>query len=262
MSSSRAPRKNAPSSPPAAGAGLLSSSLKLVGLAVAGFALGVFLFNSVVMPRLLGHGEEVAVPDLVGRPLTGAKEMIAEHGLELGPLSEQWSRVYPDGFVLAQSPAAQSTVKRGREVRLTVSAGKGGQAVPDLAGTGYRDAQVALARAGLRVGQMAYAPSERVPKDNVLATDPEPETQVEPGARVDLLVSLGPPAAPYVLPNLRGHSVESVRSFLGRTGIRLLERQRGASGVASGTVLEQSPPPGYRIRSGDLVEVTVSEGGL
>ena len=60
-------------------------------------------------------------------------------------------------------PAAQSAVKRGREVRLSVSIGKGGQSVPDLVGTGYRDAQVSLARAGLRVGQLAYAPSERVP---------------------------------------------------------------------------------------------------
>jgi serine/threonine-protein kinase len=140
-----------------------------------------------------------------------------------------------------------------------VSIGKGGQSVPDLVGTGYRDAQVSLARAGLRVGQLAYAPSERVPKDQVLSSDPEPETQVEPGARIDLLVSLGAPAVTYVLPNLRGHPVETVRSFLSRSGIRTLERQRSASGIESGIVLEQSPPAGYRIRSGEQVEVTVSE---
>jgi serine/threonine-protein kinase len=260
MATQRAPRRGRSSSaPPKPAGGLLSSGLKLAGLAVAGFALGVVLFNSVVMPRLLGHGDEVAMPDLVGRSLSSAKEMIAEHGLELGPVSEQWSRIYPDGFVMTQAPAAQTAVKRGREVRLTISIGKGGQAVPDLVGTGYRDAQVTLARSGLRVGELAYAPSERVPKDDVLASDPEPETQVEPGARIDLLVSLGAPAATYVLPSLRGHPVETVRSFLGRSGIRLLERQRSASGVESGIVLEQSPPAGYRIRSGEMVEVTVSE---
>ncbi|HWN81876.1 MAG TPA: PASTA domain-containing protein [Candidatus Udaeobacter sp.] len=237
----------------------LRSSIKLTALAIAGFTIGVLLFNSVVMPRLLGHGEEVNVPDLVGRPLGSAKEMIAEHGLEVGPVNEQWSRVYPDGFVLSQSPAAQSAVKRGREVRLTVSIGKAGQAVPDLVGIGYRDAQVSLARSGLRVGQLVYAPSERMPKDQVLASDPEPEMQVEPGARVDLLVSLGTPPATFVLPNLRGHRVEDVRSFLARSGIRILERQRGASGVDAGIVLEQTPPAGYRIRSGELVEVAVSE---
>jgi serine/threonine-protein kinase len=260
MASSRASRGGkAEAKAPEASRKLFHSSLKLGLLAVVGFALGVVLFNSVVMPRLLGHGEEVNVPDLVGRSLGSAKEMIAEHGLELGPVSEQWSRVYPDGFVLAQSPAAQSAVKRGREVRLTVSIGKGGQAVPDLVGTGYREAQVSLARAGLRVGQLVYAPSERMPKDQVLASDPEPEMQVEPGERIDLLVSLGAPAATFVLPNLRGHPVESVRSFLARSGIRILERQRGASGVEAGIVLEQTPPAGYRIRTGELVEVAVSE---
>lgn len=258
MATSRTARRAA-ATPPAARRGLLGPGLKLAALAVGGFALGVVLFNSVVMPRLLGHGDEVTMPDLVGRPLSSAKEMIAEHGLAVGPVSEQWSRIYPDGFVMTQAPAAQSAVKRGRDVRLTVSIGKGGQSVPDLVGTGYREAQVSLARAGLRVGQLAYAPSERVPKDQVLASDPEPETQVEPSARIDLLVSLGAPATTYVLPNLRGHQVESVRSFLGRSGIRILERQRSASGMESGTVLEQSPPAGYRIRAGELVELTVSE---
>ena len=92
---------------------------------------------------------------------------------------------------------ADSVTVDGREVRLTVSIGKGGQTVPDLAGTGYRDAQVALARAGLRVGQLAYAPSERVPKDQVLASDPEPETQVEPGAdSVQCRLLFGPAPQP------------------------------------------------------------------
>jgi eukaryotic-like serine/threonine-protein kinase len=249
-----------PAGPARRPGGLASASLKLAGLAVGGFFLGVLLFNGVVMPRLLGHGNEVQVPDVVGRPLSSAREVIAEHGLAVGSVNEHWNRVYPEGFVTAQAPAAQTAVKRGRELELTVSIGSEGQAVPDLTNVGYREAQVAVARAGLRVGQLVYTHSERMPKDAVVASDPEVNTQVETGARIDLLVSLGPPPATFVLPNFHGHRVDDVRTFLSRSGIRLVERQRSAEEAEPGTVLEQSPPAGYRIRNGELVEVAVVEG--
>jgi serine/threonine-protein kinase len=240
---------------------LWAASLGLVGLAVAGFVIGLILFNYVVMPRLLGHGDEVQVPDVVGRTLANARKMLEDEKLQVGGVTEQWSGVYPDGYVIGQIPAALSQVKHGREIRLTVSVGQEGQEVPDLAGVGYRDAQVALARAGLRVGRLAHTYSEMVPKDGVIATDPERATKVEPGARIDLLVSLGPSGVTFLLPDLRRRTVEDVRKFFARSGIRVVERPREVYGATPGEVLEQNPAAGYRIRPGELVEVTVSSAG-
>jgi serine/threonine-protein kinase len=141
---------------------------------------------------------------------------------------------------------------------LTVSVGKAGQEVPDLTGVSYRDAQVTLARAGLRVGRLVHTYSETVPKDAVVATDPERNSRVEPGARVDFLVSLGTRSPLFLLPNLVNRPVSEVRAFFTRSGIRLVERQRETFGVPAGQVLEQTPPPGSRIRTGELVEVAVS----
>ena len=230
-------------------------------VAAAGFGLGFLLFDSVLMPRLLGHGDEVAVPDIVGRTLAAARSMLEEEGLAAGAIEEGWSGVYPDGYVIAQAPPALSQVKRGREVKLTVSIGREGQEVPDLVGAGYREAQVALARAGLRVGRLAYSYSPAVAKDAVAATDPEPRTQVEPGSRIDLLVSLGPRPDTYLLPDLRGRPVEEVRAFFARAGIRVVERPRESHGAPPGQVLEQAPAAGHRIRSGELLEVVVASPG-
>jgi serine/threonine-protein kinase len=237
------------------------ASVRLVVLAVLGFFLGLALFNYVVMPRLLGHGDEVQVPDVVGRALANAREMLEDERLKVGAVTEQWSGVYPDGYVIGQVPAALTRVKQGREVRLVVSVGSEGQEVPDLSGVGYRDAQVSLARSGLRVGGIAYVYSEIVAKDGVIATEPERGAKVEPGARVDLLVSLGPLAPTFLLPDLRRHTIEDVRGFFARSGIRVVERPREVYGVPAGEVIEQSPPPGYRIRPGELVEVAVSSPG-
>jgi serine/threonine-protein kinase len=230
-------------------------------LAIAGFVLGVVLFNLVVIPGILGHGDEVQVPDVVGRALATAKDTIEDEDLKVGEVTEQWSGVYPDGYVIAQTPASMTRVKRGRAVRLTVSVGEAGQEVPNLTGVSYRDAQVTLARAGLRVGRLVHAYSETVPKDAVVATDPELNSRVEPGARIDFLVSLGSRPPLFLLPDLRNRPASDVRAFLSRAGIRLVERSREVSGVPAGQVLEQTPPPGSRIRTGELVEIVVSTPG-
>jgi serine/threonine-protein kinase len=130
-----------------------------------------------------------------------------------------------------------------------------------MTGIGYRDAQVGIARAGLRIGRLVHTYSETVPKDGVVSTDPEPGSRVEPGGRIDLLVSLGPQVTTFLLPDLRGRPIGEVREFFGRAGIRVVERPREAFGAPPGQVLEQTPPAGSRIRNGEMVEVAVASAG-
>jgi serine/threonine-protein kinase len=192
--------------------------------------------------------------------MAGARQVLEAEGLRIGHVVEQWSGEYPDGFVTQQDPPAMSRVKPGREVRLTVSIGSAGQEVPDLSGTDSREAQVRLARGGLRAGRLVLAYSETVGKDEVIASDPPARSRVEPGSRVDLLVSLGAEPVTYLIPDLRGRHVDEVRSLLERSGIRLTSRTRDARAAAPGEILEQQPPPGYRIRGGELVELTIASG--
>ena len=253
-----APRSNAPTA--GRSRPLWAGGARLAALAAGGFVLGLGLFNFIVMPILLGHGDDIQVPDVVGRPLAGAHHVLEGEGLSIGHVVEEWSGAYPDGFVTEQDPPAMSRVKSGRAVRLTVSIGSAGQEVPDLTGADSRDAQVRLARGGLRAGRLALASSETVDKDAVIASDPPARSRVEPGSRVDLLVSLGAKPVTYLLPDLRGRHVEEVNSLLERSGIRLTSRTRDARAAAPGEILEQQPPPGYRVRAGDLVELTIASG--
>jgi serine/threonine-protein kinase len=200
------------------------------------------------------------VPDVVGRPVAAARQVLEAEGLRIGHVVEQWSGEYPDGFVTEQDPAAMSRVKAGREVRLTVSIGSAGQEVPDLTGTDARDAQVRLARGGLRAGRLVLAHSETTDKDAVIASDPPARSRVESGSRVDLLVSLGAKPVTFLLPDLRGRHVDEIGSLLERSGIRLTARTRDARAAAPGEILEQQPPPGYRIRNGELVELVIASG--
>ncbi len=239
---------------------LWAAGLRFALLAAAGFVIGVVAFNYVIMPVLLGHGDEVQVPDVVGRSTASAQHVLESEGLRLGQIIEEWSASFPDGIVTDQDPPAMSRVKSGREVRITVSIGSEGQEVPDLSGADMREAQVMLAKAGLRAGRVATAHSETADKDAVITSDPPPASHVEPQSRVDLLVSLGPLPVTYLVPDLRGRHVEEVSSLLERSGIRLTTRTRGAPDASAGEILEQQPPPGYRIQSGELLELVVASG--
>jgi beta-lactam-binding protein with PASTA domain len=72
---------------------------------------------------------------------------------------------------------------------------------------------------------------------------------------------LGQRPVVFLLPDVRGRPVEEVRDFFERSSIRLVERTREAYGAPPGHVLEQTPSPGSRIRTGELVEVVVAAGG-
>jgi serine/threonine-protein kinase len=63
----------------------------------------------------------VTVPNIVGRPLTDARRLLAEAGLQLGPVAVDSSAVALPNTVLLQDPGAGETAGAGGEVRITVA---------------------------------------------------------------------------------------------------------------------------------------------
>ncbi len=195
---------------------LLMVGLRLFGFAVGGLFVGVTVFNYVIMPQLTGHGSDVQVPDLLGRTVANAGAILDEEGLRLGPRTEQFSSIYPDGYIVSQNPEPLTSVKPGHEVGVAISFGREGLIIPNLSGTGYREAQVSLSRSGLRLGRISHAFSDRIDKDRILASTPEPGTLAAPGSAVNLLVSRGPRPVSFLVPDLKGRHIAEVRVFFER----------------------------------------------
>jgi serine/threonine-protein kinase len=241
---------------------MLLGGLRIVGFAVGGFFVGVVVFNYLVMPSLIGHGAEVQVPDLIGRTLEQAAAILQEEGLELGGREPRFSSVYPDGFVVDQSPEPLAKVKAGHAIQVAISFGREGLVIPDLRGEPYREAQVSLSRTGLRLGRQAHTHHEQVAKDRIVTSAPEAGTLVAPGTAVDLLVSLGPRPVSFLVPELRGRQLTDVRAFFERSGIRLVAvPAEGDYSAPPGEIVGQRPAAGGRIRPQDVIEVDVSASG-
>lgn len=229
--------------------------------AAAAFATGLALFHFGML-AFVRSGAEAKVPDLIGLDLAAARTSLEEAGFVGVAEREEHSTEFREGVVISQRPEAEVLLRDGRKVWLTVSLGLRRAATPNVAGLSYRQAGIVLDRDGLAVGGVSRVHHAAVPRGAVIAQDPPARAPLAEGARVHLLVSLGPQPAEWVMPALVGRPAREAEDLLAQHGLRvgsrtvLIDRS-----VLPGTVLEQEPTPGRRVEKGAEVDLVVSSRG-
>jgi len=208
------------------------------------FAVGFGIFNGLVMPQLIHSTGEVQVPDLANLTVDQAERALRPTGLVLSRAGERFDPGVPRGFILAQDPPPGTPVRGAKRVLVTVSLGEEFSSVPELFGESRRGAQLLLERAGLRAGGMTRAPNEEVGLDLVAGSDPPAESVVPRGTPVSLLISTGPGAEVYVMPDFTGREIGGVRRQLEAIGFRVLVPPAAPS---VGPIVAQQPAPGSRV---------------
>ncbi|RKZ10108.1 hypothetical protein DRQ32_07525, partial [bacterium] len=212
---------------------------KLLFLILAVVALGgttVVVADLWFMPWLIHQQAEVLVPELVGLDTEQAEADLARIGLRLLTAEEVFDQSVPAGTVLEQDPVALRPVRRGRPVRVVLSAGAPLTRVPDVSGLSLRQAELALGRVGLRLGRVArsYDPDGAL---GIVAQRPHPGAESPRGAGVNLLVREGLERSYHRMPDLTGRPINRVRQDLTRAGFdirRVTYRSEGESGSAGG----------------------------
>lgn len=131
-----------------------------LGLAgVASVAILLFVFY-MYLPIATNHGESMTVPDLEGILLADLDEFLEERDLryEVEPDSG-YSPKYPPLAVLKQFPLAESKVKEGRKIYLTLNASQPPVVkIPSLIQRSLKNAQLELRSLGLLLGEIRYKP--------------------------------------------------------------------------------------------------------
>ncbi len=228
-------------------------------IALAGVLFGIGGYVAVLTAL---SGEEIRVPDVVGMPSEDARSLLTVSGLVVELDDFEFSdEDIPRGHVLRQNPPAGTSIKRQRGITLTLSSGLAHVYVPDTAGDIFTRAQIALQQQDVEIDYIARVNSREYAEDRVIAQQPD-ISEVEPGSTIParLLVSLGPPPTVYVMPELIGHPVDQVRTFLESHGFRLAPvRERSDPGVPPGTVINQQPSPGFQVAAGDVITLVVSQ---
>ncbi len=216
----------------------------VAGLAVVAFVTGLFLFNNVVMPRLVHRINEQRVPDLTNLTLHQAEQVLRGRQLALVRAGERSDPTVPSGFIVSQDPPAETPFRGHRRVSVIVSLGEEFSSVPELFGESVRTAAYLLSRSGLRLGGITHAPSEDVGEGLIAATDPPAEVVLPRNTPVALMVSTGGVEESFVMPDLLGREIGGARRRLEAYGFRVFTPPAAPS---IGTIVYQDPSPGSRI---------------
>ncbi len=232
--------------------------LWLAGLVLL-FGIGLLGFHTLLMPRLIHRHAEVRVPELLSRDLEEARDTAGAVGLRVEVVRREPHPTEPAGRIIDQRPLPGRTVRSGRVVAVTVSAGEPAGRLPSIVGLTPRQAAATLQREGYRIGRTARCPVEGVPAGVVALQSPAAGSSLPRGKAVDQLLSESPPPVAWLMPDLRGATLVVARAACRAARCVLAPvRYRRQRDVPVGTVLEQRPAPGERIREGDVVELVAA----
>ena len=228
---------------------------KLVLLAVA--LVATYLLSAAASMRLALRSLEVQVPDFTNRTANEATAIAANRGLSIRV--DETRR--PDlkvgaGLVLGQEPAAGSTARRQRSIKVWLSAGQRASVVPRLVGETQRSAELRLAQEGLVLASVSEIRSPTASPDVVVAQTPPPRTAAP---QVALLVNRGDKGAVYVMPDLIGVNGDRAAEVLRTRGFRVaVVGSTPYPGIGAGIVIRQGPQAGFQIGPGEPISLEVS----
>jgi len=218
----------------------------------AGAAIGVWLVLG-----LASKSGGVTVPQVVALSQDQARFQAERQGLVFQVESERYDLTVPRGRVASQTPGAGMAVKKGQTLRVVLSKGLDRVTVPEWRGVGLSQAQVHAQQTGLKMASVAYLRSA-LPPQVVIAQAPAPSAVVARDSETSLLVSAGAPTYAFVTPDFTGVRLEVAQRLLGSYGIETGPTRTQTARGAEGTIVAQSPQPGYPLDRNQIVQLVVS----
>ena len=219
---------------------------------ILGFGVGAFLSFGKFWST-----NEVVVPDVVGKQMTLARQILEDKKLRVN-VAETYSADVPPGQVVSQTPEAGSKVKEERLVTIYVSKGGEELTMPDLQGLSKSEAEAKLQKMGLKLGTV-YEKNSDEEAGTVISQDPKAGSKISKGQEVDIIVSKGPKTKKVSVPTVTGATFENAQNALTARGLSVGSVTKQQSSQAAGTVISQSVAGGSEVEAGTSVDLVIAE---
>jgi beta-lactam-binding protein with PASTA domain len=198
----------------------------------------VALVSALTAMRFAIHGQEVAVPALVGLTPADAERAAAALGLQIQIERQYYSPQIPEGRITSQLPLPGVKVRRGWAVRVAQSLGPQRVAIPDVAGESERAAELNIRRRGLDISSTAQMQMPGTPADQVVAQSPPANASQVAAPKISLLVATAADPQAYVMPSFVGQPLGTASRALQDSGFKL-----GSISVVSPIENSAATPP-------------------
>ena len=168
----------------------VKSFLAAVLCLIVVFIIGFFLMN-IIMKLVVGHGNEVLVPNLVNTDYNSAIRICEDHKLYLQQTEVVNNDEFEKGRIISQNPHPNIKTKKYRTVDVVVSNGPEMVRIPFLYNLNSTEAKLKLENAGLKLGKKIYRYSDDVEEGKVVYSQPVADELIAKRSAVDVIVSLG-----------------------------------------------------------------------
>ncbi|HIW92416.1 MAG TPA: PASTA domain-containing protein, partial [Candidatus Corynebacterium avicola] len=200
--------------------------------------------------------EQVAVPDVAGKPRAEAENLLEDAGFEVN-VEDQADPEVPRDSAIGTDPGEGSSMPTGSQITLLISSGQAVTEVPDLSDLTTEQAREALEDAGLRLrSNVAESASADVEAGKVIEQTHPSGSQVTEGTEVGITVSSGP--EDVRVPTVVGQTMEEAIANLEGAGFEV-ETNMVDSTEEENQVLSASNEGGRQER-GSTVTLEVSKG--
>jgi beta-lactam-binding protein with PASTA domain len=237
---------------------MISRILKAAALFLI-FILVVGASAYLTLTLIIKSEDTVVVPDLVGKEVVYALELLTDLGLNTKVEGSEYSTEVAKNSVIFQEPEPGSEIKKGRDVRIIISKGPKSILMPNLENLPIEQARIIIEENSFCQGEISGTYSSRINKDSIVAQVPTRGTMVTRGECINLLVSMGIRPQTYEMPDLR-------RRFL-EDAIPLIENNNLILGKITSvfykdeplnSIVAQEPLSGYCVAEGSTVDLVVN----
>ena len=237
--------------------GIFDYSITYVILALLIIASVFFIYRLAVSNKAT---DNVKVPAVTGLDKDEAIKLLKEkklNGLIVKTVNDDSVEA---GKIVEQSPAANSEVKEGTSVELTVSIGKDKTIVPNLSNLDLKKAEELLKKYNLVLEHVDRVYDDKVDENKVISQSIEYDKEVEKGTRITIVVSRGKEDKKVEVPDLKGMTEAEVNTILNNSGLAVGRIEKKADNQKAGTVIWQSYDKGVKVYVDTKIDIVVSTG--
>ena len=237
--------------------GIFDYSITYVILALLIIASVFFIYRLAVSNKAT---DNVKVPAVTGLDKDEAIKLLKEkklNGLIVKTVNDDSVEA---GKIVEQSPAANSEVKEGTNVELTVSVGKNKTIVPNLSNIDLDKVEDILSKSNLSLGKVERKYDDKVDENKIISQSVNFGEEVEKGTKIDIVVSRGKEDKKVEVPDLMGKTEAEAIKILYDSGLAVGKTEKKEDNQKAGTVIWQSYGKGVKVDAETKIDIVISSG--